>query len=132
MKILFFSLISILTIQCKQVDANETVLLNMQSETQEPIIKVLSKESFKAAISGNTVQLIDVRTPEEYIDGHIEGALNINVQDQKFAEQISKLDKTKTVYIYCRSGSRSQMAASQMKTLGFKSIIDLKGGYMNY
>jgi rhodanese-related sulfurtransferase len=132
MKILFFSLISILTIQCKQVDANETVLLNMQSETQEPIIKVLPKESFKAAISGNTVQLIDVRTPEEYIDGHIEGALNINVQDQKFAEQISKLDKTKTVYIYCRSGSRSQMAASQMKTLGFKSIIDLKGGYMNY
>jgi rhodanese-related sulfurtransferase len=104
----------------------------MQSETQEPIIKVLPKESFKAAISGNTVQLIDVRTPEEYIDGHIEGALNINVQDQKFAEQISKLDKTKTVYIYCRSGSRSQMAASQMKTLGFKSIIDLKGGYMNY
>ena len=132
MKILFFSLISILTIQCKQVDANETVLLNMQSETQEPIIKVLPKESFKAAISGNTVQLIDVRTPEEYIDGHIEGALNINVQDQKFAEQISKLDKTKTVYIYSRSGSRSQMAASQMKTLGFKSIIDLKGGYMNY
>jgi rhodanese-related sulfurtransferase len=132
MKILFFSLISILTIQCKQVDASETVLLNMQSETQEPIIKVLPKESFKAAISGNTVQLIDVRTPEEYIDGHIEGALNINVQDQKFAEQISKLDKTKTVYIYCRSGSRSQMAASQMKTLGFKSIIDLKGGYMNY
>ena len=132
MKILFFSLISILSLQCKQVDANETVLLNMQSETQEPIIKVMSKEAFKVAISSKTVQLIDVRTPEEYIDGHIEGALNINVQDQNFAKQISKLDKTKPVYIYCRSGSRSQMAASEMKAMGFESIIDLKDGYMNY
>jgi rhodanese-related sulfurtransferase len=94
---------------------------------------LLSSTNFESKIKTTTdAQIIDVRTPEEYIDGHIEGALNINVQDQKFAEQISKLDKTKTVYIYCRSGSRSQMAASQMKTLGFKSIIDLKGGYMNY
>lgn len=132
MKILLISIVSMLSVQCKHVNNEDNNQASVVSEMQEPVIKVISKDMFKAAVSNKDVQLVDVRTPDEYSGGHIENALNINIYDQDFAQKISKLDKDKPVYIYCRSGARSQSAASQMKDLGFKSIIDLKGGYMNY
>jgi rhodanese-related sulfurtransferase len=95
-------------------------------------IEVIPKAEFKMAIAKENIQLIDVRTPQEYADGFINGAKNINVNDKNFENEIQKLDKSKPVYVYCRSGARSQTAAKKMIALGFKQVVDLQGGYMNW
>lgn len=132
MKILLLSIFTILSIQCKEAQTSETLNATNLNEGQETAIQILNKSDFKKAIAGQNVQLVDVRTPEEFSEGFIEGAININIYDKTFADKISKLDKSKPVYVYCRSGARSQSAAKQMQQLGFTSIIDLKGGYLNY
>lgn len=97
-----------------------------------PKIKVIPPKEFKAQVVNKNVQLVDVRTPQEFQEGAIAHAKNINVNDAKFKENIAKLDKKKPVYIYCRSGARSQSAAKIMVDLGFEQVIDLQGGYMNW
>ena len=72
--------------------------------------------------------LLDVRTPAEFNTGHIAGASNIDFENQSFASEIKKLDPTKTYFVYCRSGNRSGQAVTSMKTQGFSSLVDLKGG----
>lgn len=99
---------------------------------KDPKVRVISSQEYKQEISTNNVQIVDVRTPQEYVEGAIEGAVNINIYDADFEVKIQKLDPNKPVYIYCRSGARSQTAANKMVALGFTEIIDLKGGYMNY
>lgn len=68
--------------------------------------------------------VIDVRTPEEFASGHLEGALNIDVQSPDFMAQVSQLDPNADYFIYCRSGNRSGQAMSQMSTMGFTSMIN--------
>ena len=76
-----------------------------------------------------TAYLIDVRTPEEYAEGHIEGAVLMNVmEEQAFLAGIDTLDASHTYYIYCRSGRRSQKASGFMGERGLK-VVDLQGGY---
>ena len=76
--------------------------------------------------------LIDVRTPEEFVKGHIENALNIDFNSPDFSAQISKLDKEQDLLIYCSAGGRSSKAASLMESMGFKKIYELKEGYRNW
>ncbi|MFY7741313.1 MAG: rhodanese-like domain-containing protein [Flavobacterium sp.] len=98
---------------------------------QNPKVKVLPVKEYKTLISKEKVQLVDVRTPSEFSAGAIAGAFNIDVNnDAVFEKEIQKLDKSKPVFIYCRSGARSQKAAQKMAEIGFTSIIDLQGGYM--
>ncbi|WP_438961616.1 rhodanese-like domain-containing protein [Nonlabens sp.] len=95
-------------------------------------ITVLDKAEFKNAIA-HKVQLVDVRTPNEYASGHIKNAINIDFFNQTaFVKAFEKLDKEKPVYIYCKSGNRSNKAAQKLDSLGFKNIYDLRGGYMNW
>ena len=68
--------------------------------------------------------MIDVRTPEEYASGHLDGALNIDVQSPDFAQQVSQLDPEATYFIYCRSGNRSGQAMSQMANMGFGDMTN--------
>lgn len=68
--------------------------------------------------------VIDVRTPAEFATGHLDGALNIDVQSPDFIAQISQLDPEADYFIYCRSGNRSGQAISQMSNLGFTSMIN--------
>ncbi len=78
-------------------------------------------------------QLVDVRTPEEYAEGHIDGSINIDFKNRNFPEMITqKLDPKKPTFIYCRSGNRSRKSSYIFKDKGFKNIIDLKGGYKAY
>lgn len=89
----------------------------------------LNPHAFKAALNDKKDEiLIDVRTPEEYSEGHLSGALNINWNDPSFSEQMEKLDKTKPVFIYCRSGGRSGQAYQALKSMGFKEVYDMDGG----
>ncbi len=78
------------------------------------------------------IQLVDVRTPKEYKEGHIGNAVNINVNSPQFISDIQKLDKKKKVYVYCKSGKRSAMAVKKMDSLGFKRIYNLPVGYVGW
>lgn len=75
-----------------------------------------------------SVQLVDVRTPEEYAAGHLEGAKLIDFYLPDFAAQIGKLDKNKPVAVYCAAGGRSGSAADQLTKMGFAKVYDLAGG----
>ena len=72
--------------------------------------------------------LLDVRTPAEFAEGHIEGAINIDFENPNFSAEIQKLDTAKSYFVYCRSGNRSGQAIPIMKRAGIVSIQELKGG----
>ena len=80
----------------------------------------------------NNPQLIDVRTPDEFASEHIENAVNINWNGDNFIEKISKYDKSKPIFVYCKVGGRSQQAANKLAELGFKEIYNLEGGIMKW
>ena len=96
---------------------------------EKPEIKVLEPAEYKKEISQESIQFIDVRTPEEFEAGSIEGAKNIDFLADDFLKKMEVLDKNGPVYIYCRSGNRSAKAAAQLTEMGFQQVIDLKGGY---
>lgn len=96
-------------------------------------IEVISPQEVKDAVYNNdSRQLVDVRTMQEFKEGHLKSAHNICVTDADFEENILKLDKEKPIYLYCRSGKRSARAAEILKDLGFKEIYDMEGGYLNW
>ncbi|MDE5794591.1 MAG: rhodanese-like domain-containing protein [Muribaculaceae bacterium] len=87
-------------------------------------------ERFAEYLTNNSVQLLDVRTPEEYAEGHIAGSRNINVFDSDFIDEAEKtLDKSKPVAVYCRSGKRSADAARELSDIGF-NVVNLEGGIL--
>jgi rhodanese-related sulfurtransferase len=87
-------------------------------------------EGFKAS---KQAEIIDVRTPDEYKEGYIEGAKLINIQDSsKFMEEIEKLPKDKDYYVYCRSGRRSEMACQLMNKAGIENAYNLEGGILDW
>ena len=91
----------------------------------------LGATEFQTAIAGESgAQILDVRTIDEFQNGHIEGAINADVSSPAFAQIASELAKDKTVYVYCLSGARSSSAAGILKEMGFKSIINLTGGML--
>ena len=69
--------------------------------------------------------IIDVRTPEEFAEGYVKGAVNIDVSNPDFEYQIASLDKDANYTIYCRSGNRSAVAIDIMRNAGFKNLVDL-------
>jgi phage shock protein E len=83
---------------------------------------------FEVAVATPGVTIIDVRTPEEFAQSHIEGAVNYNVQGPDFANQIMGLDPAGIYAVYCQSGNRSQPAVSQMSGIGINSIFELESG----
>jgi rhodanese-related sulfurtransferase len=91
-------------------------------------IKLVTAQEMKAILELEDVQLVDVRTPEEYNTRHIENAQNIDFRSATFDEDITKLDKTKPVVLYCKSGGRSAKCVQKMKEAGFEKIYELKGG----
>jgi len=103
------------------------IFMSCQAQ-QKKEVKLVSPEQFSQEIVKDKGQLIDVRTPNEYSAGHIEGAQNINLHDDSFTVQINKLDKKQTVYVYCKAGRRSAEASSVLKQNGFKNVVELDGG----
>ena len=75
---------------------------------------------------------MDVRTPGEFNEGHIEGALLVDFQSGSFENEIASLDKSKTYAVYCRSGNRSGQAVKVMSEAGFTNIYNLNGGVIDW
>ena len=110
------------------------ILLFISCENNKGEFQLLEYKSYKSHIENNSVQLFDVRTPEEYNLGHINGAVNIDFKNEEiFNRSFEKLDKSKPVYLYCRSGNRSKKSADILIIeLGFSKVYDLKGGFIEW
>lgn len=76
--------------------------------------------------------IVDVRTPQEFAEGHIENAINIDFRSDAFKDEIGNLDRTRKYLLYCRSGNRSRGALSVMTELGFKEVYHLSAGIIGW
>ena len=104
------------------------LFISCQAQTE---FKSVDIDEFKTEISKSGVQLVDDRTAQEYSEGHIPGAMNIDVNAPDFEEKIKALDKKENVAIYCRSGRRSKLAANKLTAAGFK-VIELNTGFLSW
>lgn len=116
MKIFFKTTISVL---------GALILFSCTAQTKNN----LTADEFEKAISKDSVQVLDVRTPGEYTSGHIKNTLLANWNDKaEFDRRISFIDKSKPVYVYCLAGGRSAAAAEKMRSIGFEKVYELQGG----
>lgn len=89
-------------------------------------------DEFALLITDTLILRVDVRTPEEYAQGHIPGAINIDVLREDFLSQaLSVLPQNQTVALYCASGKRSRKAARMLAKHGY-NVVELKGGYQKW
>lgn len=95
-------------------------------------VKVISVEEVREAMGNGEFQLIDVRTIEEFGEGHLKNAKNICVTDDDFKEKVAKLNRDEPVYLYCRSGKRSARAGEILREMGFTEIYDMDGGILKW
>lgn len=87
----------------------------------------LTPTEFKAQKLGSKTVLLDVRTPQEFADGHLDGAENVDYRGGEFAEEMKNWDKKKVYYLYCASGNRSSMAAQLLHDAGFEHVYNIGG-----
>jgi len=88
----------------------------------------LDAAAFGAFVTSDEVTILDVRTPEEFGDGHLKGAANLDVSAADFTTQVANLDPGGIYAVYCRSGNRSQAAMTIMRDSGIGAVVDLVGG----
>lgn len=94
-------------------------------------IKNITPEECDALLKQQDIQLVDVRTEQEYGNGHLKEAILINIQGQDFTTKATQqLDKQKPVIIYCKSGRRSMQAAQILVNEGFETVYNMKGGIL--
>lgn len=118
-KILYFAVLVLslsFCVSCKEGIAQE-----------EETIEMVTPDEAEKLSKMKDVKLLDVRTKEEFNEGHIANAQNL-VYDENFSEKIGKLDKEKPVIVYCKSGGRSEKCAQILKDSGFVKVYDIKGG----
>ncbi|MDB6006362.1 MAG: Rhodanese domain protein [Prosthecobacter sp.] len=94
----------------------------------DPVKHVKADEAAKI-ISEGKVAVIDVRTPDEFKDGHIQGAKNIDIMSEDFEARLGKLDKTQPTLVHCQAGGRSTRALPIFEKLGFTNLIHLDDGF---
>jgi len=98
-------------------------------EENKKVSHLISPEEFKKKLDSGEYVLVDIRTPEEFKEGHIPGAtLNLDFYAPDFKDKVSKLDKNKKYLYYCRSGHRSGEASELAKEFGFTEAYELDGG----
>ena len=109
----------------KSLIASAFLIISVQIFAQVPAIK---PSEFASAIKAQNIQVLDVRTADEYKSGHLEHALQANwLNKSEFSDRTQHLDKNKTVYIYCLSGGRSAAAGAALAAQGYK-VVNMEGG----
>ncbi|MCB0601683.1 MAG: rhodanese-like domain-containing protein [Saprospiraceae bacterium] len=126
---LFLAFLSIGAISCAHAQSTETVVPGVK--TTPGVVTNISVDQLAAALAADSsIHVLDVRSIQEYVGGHIANAKQIDIlQNEHFKEEIQKLDKNHTYWVYCRSGHRSLIAADEMIRAGFTSVINVEGGF---
>ena len=91
-----------------------------------------SKDAYGLIKADSNIAILDVRTAKEFADGHVAGAVNIDVNQADFAQKIDELDRSKTYIVYCRSGRRSRKAVGIMAAKGFKNLYNVSDGFVGW
>ena len=110
--------------------AGSLILSGCSSKTTA--ITNMDVKDFSVKTQEAGVVVIDVRTPGEFSQGHIQRAINIDVEAPTFGSEIAKLDKSKTYAVYCHSGSRSGVATQAMAKAGFTHLFNLQNGISDW
>jgi len=110
---------------------SETARADQKTNAPASVMAVTNVQADVAAklVAEGKVTVLDVRTPEEFAEGHIAGATNINFMAKDFTNQVARLDRDKVYLVHCASGGRSKRCLPQLKQLGFKQIYHLDGGF---
>jgi rhodanese-related sulfurtransferase len=125
------AILSLFIISCggTQIDASEQGSQTHQVKAGE--YSNVTVADLKSANEGSEeIIVLDVRTPGELKGGYVENAINMDINNGSFNARASKLDKSKTVYVYCRSGHRSQTASKALIKMGFTDVRNVKGGFL--
>ncbi len=120
------ALLIILIASTMHTDQLKNSLLSIPDTTH--MLATVSARQFDTKNTTEQRVIIDVRTPEEFAEGHIVGAKNIDIYSATFEEEVAELNRTGSYSVYCRSGNRSGQALQVMKSMGFSDVIDLEGG----
>ena len=129
-KIFYFIIpVAIIVIAASYFKGN-TSSVQSASSSNSTASCVMSPQDFQKADKGGAV-ILDVRTQREYEYGHLEGAIVVDIYQRDFRDKIGQLDKSKTYYVYCKTGIRSRSAVAYMRQVGFEKVCDLQGG-VNY
>lgn len=145
MKIVAFSLllVSFLFVGCEPAsppensddngatEAEESAASDSGAESADGVVAVKPEEA-RELVGKEDVVVLDVRTPEEYAEGHIEGAVNVDFQSDDFAEEVGELDPAKSYVVHCRSGNRSSQAIPILEDAGLESLYHLDSGMMGW
>lgn len=107
--------------------SGETTTTVEAGSVQAPRGEHVDADTFRASL-GDDVTIIDVRTPQEFAEGHMAGAVNLDVGDPAFVDQVADLDPEGTYAVYCRSGNRSRAAMELMQDAGVEDVFGLEGG----
>lgn len=108
------------------------VLFSCHGQTSKNV-QTLTAAAFSEKIKATpNTPILDVRTPEEFALEHLDNAINVNWLGSSFTADAQKYDKTKPVFVYCKSGGRSKQAAAKLAALGFTTIYELEGGILKW
>ncbi|HHP7243047.1 MAG TPA: rhodanese-like domain-containing protein [Elainellaceae cyanobacterium] len=100
--------------------------MSIQSEN---ILTVQKTYDFIQTYQGDRpLVVLDVRTAQEYVSGHLDKSINIDFRGEGFKEELDKLDRQSTYLVYCRSGRRSHESMQIMNEIGFYHVYDMAGG----
>lgn len=121
--ILFIASVSVAACQQQKAETKNTE--TEQKELSPNEFEAKLKETFNAVV-------IDVCTPNEFSQQHLEGAVNLNFYADNFSSKVEQLDKDKAYFVYCWAGSRSAKAAKQMRGMGFANVYEMQGGISNW
>jgi len=129
-KALLLLFISIISLSCDTNKKTNSTSNNSINKDSQGKVHLLTPAEFKEKYVNHTI--VDIRTPYEFRQGYIKGAVNINYYDRKFLENFKDFDKSEPIYIYCRSGSRTSSASRKLVKAGFLNVYDLRGGISNW
>ncbi len=91
-------------------------------------VKNVNVTQFESLQKGTNIVILDVRTPTEFAEGHMKGAVLLDYRAPDFADKVAKLDKSKLYLVHCAAGGRSARACTKMESLGFTNLVNLEGG----
>ncbi len=113
--------------QADPAPTDSLVVIDPDRDTDIRLVSPLEGSAIQTAESDDVI-ILDVRTPDEFGEGHLEGAIMIDFYDDDFAEQLAALDPDASYLIYCRSGNRSGQTVPMLVALGFTDVADVDGG----
>lgn len=114
---------------CSNAESDPNAIQTTEAQSKGLTVKHVDAQGAYALLSSNpTVTVLDIRSPKEIRDGHIDGAVFANFFDEDFEQQLTRLDRNKPYIVHCKGGGRSTKALTVLEDLGFTDITHMDGG----